>query len=352
MDEEKSKKALEEWRKEVSKSLSETENYFTKQFSKNMSPEEFRKNYYGEFKNDLQNYTSQHAQQENFARANYDRLKAHQELLEVLQERMTPENFLLLKTGEAQLLTHKDISNRSVNVNVRTADKVLFHARIPEFDLTNRYGANWDTTKSKRKASKDMSNKFLPFIVESSTPLNIFKTLITRSKGMNRILLASIFNATLQVDIKKLRAHAKELPEMSLEKLYEEIMSKWDKYRISGWQLRMFEHWLAWIDKDSYRNENMKEFSSKDVMLFFCVMSHAGKDLNDYTHIKWQEGLKTDVLLNLPKHISLGDNGKEIVVSNEQELQSFLLYTIHIRPQFKDEDDKTPTYRIKMKGEN
>ena len=49
---------------------------------------------------------------------------------------------------------------------------------------------------------------------------------------MNQVLIASIFNLILNEHIKVLREIVKELPEMPLEKIYEELLIKYPKYRV------------------------------------------------------------------------------------------------------------------------
>jgi len=62
-----------------------------------------------------------------------------------------------------------------------------------------------------------MANKFLPFIVETSSPVHILKTLLSRSKGMNNNLVASMLYLIFTTELSKLRDIVKELPDMPLE---------------------------------------------------------------------------------------------------------------------------------------
>ena len=200
--------------------------------------------------------------------------------------------------------------------------------------------------------NKDMSNKFLPFIVESSTPLNIFKTLRQRSKGMNRVTVASIFNLTLNEDIKKLRDFAKSLPELPVENLYDEMMTKWPLYRVVDEELRLFEAILNFIpaqEDGEIWSTDMDEFDGKDIMMFFLVLSNCNRDTSEYSRIKWKEALQfDDVFEDLQKWIVLSDSGTPIHLESETELKAFIMYVAKLLPQI--EDEPPPTYCLKFKS--
>jgi hypothetical protein len=101
-----------------------------------------------------------------------------------------------VKRGDFRLMRHKDAENLRTVVVIKD---ILNKKLVTSFFIDD------DEKFSDRHGETDMSNKFLPFIVENSTPLHILKTLLSRSKGMNEVLVASILYLVLEEDIKKLR---------------------------------------------------------------------------------------------------------------------------------------------------
>lgn len=202
--------------------------------------------------------------------------------------------------------------------------------------------ANWDSNKSRGHAKK-MANKFLPFVVDNTPPLSIFKTLITRSKGLNRVLLASIFNLTLNVDIKTLRAAAKALPEMELEKIYEELMNQYPSHRVDGTILHLFETIGETLTQyssydPSIWDKDIEEFELKDRLLYSCVVSNTElEDHHRHCSVNFKRLNQVDKLLSdLPNNIQLSDSGEKVHVFSEDDLIAALMFYIVIHPQLPD----------------
>lgn len=80
-----------------------------------------------------------------------------------------------------------------------------------------------------------MSNKFLPFVVESSPPDTIFKHILKRSKGLSKIRIIEIFVLVLCENIKEIREHINKLPEMTFEALCDELVQIYPQYLMSAY---------------------------------------------------------------------------------------------------------------------
>ena len=200
-------------------------------------------------------------------------------------------------------------------------------------------GPSWDPKRS-QKYEKNMANKFLPFVVESSTPSSIFKTLISRSKGMNQVVLASVFNLVLTKPIGDLREYVKTLPEASLEKIYEELLVKYPDFRIPDSDVNTFLSVLSWFPdtKDyEYWSNELEQYEQKDIITFFLGMIHAGKDISGFTNIPFDKVLSSnsefidEALNNFKGLIRFDDSGEQIiVVGSRKDLVGFVLYKIFL----------------------
>lgn len=206
--------------------------------------------------------------------------------------------------------------------------------------------------KNSANPEKPVSNKFLPFIVESSTPVHIFKTLLSRSKGMNEVIVASIFNLTLNIKIKTLREFVKSLPELPLESTYEELLTKWPQYRIKDEVLQLFQsvhkHILLWMDAETSDmplwDTVLDEFEHKDVMMFFCVISQDKKKQHEYSKIQYHRMHEFDkISKNLTKHIKLADDGHKIHLTSGVDIAAFIMFNVVVLPQLPD-SKPPPTY--------
>lgn len=180
------------------------------------------------------------------------------------------------------------------------------------------------------------TNKFLPFIVESSTPKSIYKTLLSRSKGMNKALIASMFNLTLNVDIKLLRETAKALPEMGLEQLYHDMLQSYGDYRVDTETLDFFKNIHGYFPANQlwWDGKELGEFNNDDAMAFFCVCTLKPYVAEQYTEIDFSRiHLHETVLLDFAKYVSFSDDGEEMRFSNYHDLKTFVLYNCLLREQ-------------------
>lgn len=215
-------------------------------------------------------------------------------------------------------------------------------------DAKNRYQKKYSAKapdfEPYTEEKKPMSNKFLPFIVDSSTPKNIFKTLMSRSKGMNSVLIASIFNLTLKIDIKKLRSTVKELPEMPLEKVYEELLQKFPQHRVDEEVLYYAHNVIKLFPPGDYAKQ-LSEFSAKDKATFFCVISKSKYPFDEYSKTNFKKIHDFKVILeNFKEYVHFSDEGVVTKFSGLPHLKTFILYNAIFRPQFLPDYD---TPRIK-----
>lgn len=207
-----------------------------------------------------------------------------------------------------------------------------------------------------QSSEKTMANKFLPFIVETSTPLHIFKTMLSRSKGMNVVVLASVFNLVLTRDISALRDIVKDMPDMALEKLYEELLIKFPGARLDARQVDVFQGMVKWFPEGDHWIDDLKQFEEKDVMLFFLAMCHASMDIEPFTNAPFASLVLTDpsetyaVLDNLPEYVKFSDDGDhEVLFKNSAELRTFILYEGLIKESMVP-DAPARTYRAVFKN--
>lgn len=193
-----------------------------------------------------------------------------------------------------------------------------------------------------------MANKFLPFVVEKSSALNIYQTLISRSKGLPTEIVASVLLIVISKGITEVREYTNTLPDLSTEQLYSEIVSRYSSYRISMENLNLFLALRPYFYHIKYIDRMTKElgdYELKDILIFLLVMTLKGKeDVEQYTDYKFFEMLTTRsvVIGNLPLYISFSDTGsKRITVRNEVDLEAFILFTT-----FMQDSDEDLTYRL------
>lgn len=195
----------------------------------------------------------------------------------------------------------------------------------------------WEN-KVKRKVGdrKPMANKFLPFIVEKSTPPHIYQTLLSRSKGMNTALITSVFYLVLHKGIKEIRTHVKTLPDMQLEALYEELLNHWQEARIPEEDLQIFLGLSNYITSDETDkwDEALSEFSHNDIMAFFLVVCKCGISDNftdlDFHNI-FLQGTREGALNDIGKHKLFSDKASKMMFENPFELKCYILYQIFLR---------------------
>jgi hypothetical protein len=194
-----------------------------------------------------------------------------------------------------------------------------------------------------------MANKFLPFIVENSTPISIFKTLMSRSKGMNNVTLASVFSLVLDKPIAELRHYVKELPDMALEKIYEALIEKYPSARIDAYQIKWFHSLMELVtgNYEEFFHEDLKQFPIKDLAIFIVGTVHCGRFNSEYSKIPFDGVIPYDeetkaVLNNLTQYVKLSDTGTPIFIYSRSNLNAFLIHKALIEPRlYPDKEEET-----------
>jgi hypothetical protein len=156
---------------------------------------------------------------------------------------------------------------------------------------------------------------------------------------MNRALIASVFNLTLSVPINELREVANKLDEMPLDQLYEELLQRYDIYRIDTEMLNYFTNIQTYFpDKPWYEPDNLKDFAIKDVMMFFCVYTIANKGSSEYSSIDLSEIHKQEnIIENFSKYVEFSDSGELMKFKSPHDLKTFILYRALLQKQMEPE---------------
>jgi hypothetical protein len=124
--------------------------------------------------------------------------------------------------------------------------------------------------------------KFFPFIVEKSSPTYIFQAIISRSKGINTLLVGSIFHLIMERGIDEIRTVTKTLPDsMGIAQIYDELMTQYPAFRISEKTYGIFQEMSRYLKIEGFNNfvgEELNEYSHKDIMLFLLVLTLVKKE--------------------------------------------------------------------------
>jgi hypothetical protein len=196
-----------------------------------------------------------------------------------------------------------------------------------------------DTTSTEPPERKKMGNKFLPFIVESSSQEHIFKTLLSRSKGMNRTTVAGVFNMALQLDINLLRKVVSDFPEMGLEEMYTALLQKYPMHIVSDGILSRYEDVIEILfhfhpEEKWYDEDKLGDFAKKDVAMFIFVLNVARIDTSDYSNFEYIDLLDpSNYLDKFYKHVKFCDNGTKMEFATEDALRNYISYAGIFGPQ-------------------
>lgn len=161
--------------------------------------------------------------------------------------------------------------------------------------------------------------KFFPFIVEKSTPTYIYQAILSRSKGINNVLITSVFWLILAKGITSVRDHAKTLPDtMSMSEIYEELLNAFPNYRVSTDSFRIFQEigpYLKVLNKDNeFVFEELNVYEIEDIMCFLMVVSLSGV-ASKYTNLPF-EILHTEDYSDEVKKYKLFSNKNGIVTTH------------------------------------
>lgn len=175
--------------------------------------------------------------------------------------------------------------------------------------------------------------KLLPFIVGKSTPVHIYQTLLSRSKGMNNLLVASVFYLVLDKGIVAVRKDADPLPEMPLEKLYAQLLSIYPTYSISNEFFKKVQAVGTYIkmeNKDGAIPSEMDNYSLIDTMSFLLALMLSEK-LDEYSSLDLKalfNDKANDILQNLPEHALFSTEGDEAQFYTQEDVEAYIHYHV------------------------
>ncbi len=183
-----------------------------------------------------------------------------------------------------------------------------------------------------------MANKFLPFIVEKSKPPHIYQTLLSRSKGLNYSVIASVLYIVLKRGITDVQKFVKTLPDLPLDKVYDEIISHWQQDRVSSEVMDRYINLNNYFDdpKSDHWVEELWEFEVKDILIFMMVMSLLGPDsVKEYTDLDFMSVISNHdtIMNNIPEYVTFSDTGEERMFEGPADLEAFILYNAVLNPE-------------------
>lgn len=203
-------------------------------------------------------------------------------------------------------------------------------------DAMSYQASVFDRIKQSREAKRElhqMSNKFLPFIVESSTPLSIWTTILARSKGMDHGLIVSMFNLTMNYGVQKLRTESKQLPDMDTTDLYAKLMDMHPNYRVDNELLRIFTGMCKYCSKSMLNehvyNDVTVDLSPEQVFQFLFPLCSNELPLSEYTSLPLDHAIDMEHIFKfISDHLKFADDGKEVEFKTADEFKSWCLYMI------------------------
>jgi hypothetical protein len=162
---------------------------------------------------------------------------------------------------------------------------------------------------------------------------------------MNDSLVASVLYMVFLIDLSKLREVVRELPDMPLEELYEELLIKFPHCIIHDKDVQIFQSIHQWFPEETHIwVEDLDVFDVNDIMLFFLAISwlhqrrtsrtESDIDLKDYTYAPFNKLVTTgipsnyveDVLADIRSYVQFDESGELVVFESELDVKSFILY--------------------------
>lgn len=187
--------------------------------------------------------------------------------------------------------------------------------------------------------------KFLPFVVEKSTPIHVYQTLISRSKGLNNLLVTSILYMVVEKGITEIRSAAAELPNMNLNQLYEQLLNAYPSYRITIEQYNKVQSVRRHLtpSHNKFFSSELRDYEASDIMNFLLVMVLTGK-LDKYSQLRFQNlfnGEAEKAEISLTDTGLFSENGDEYIFSSKEDLAGYIWLYECILPT----DSKTQAVR-------
>lgn len=175
--------------------------------------------------------------------------------------------------------------------------------------------------------------KFLPFIVEKSTPENVYQTILSRSKGLNNLLVASILFLVLDKGITKVRKTASTYPDtLPLGKLYEELLTVYPGYSISNENFQIVHAIGKYIEEYAWDRipDSLKEYELTDIMSFLLVMVYINK-LSEYTSLSFKhlfDGKREEAVNDLVPHKLFSSECIPRLFSSSDDLAAYIHFHV------------------------
>ena len=192
---------------------------------------------------------------------------------------------------------------------------------------------NQKSTKRVKLPGETMAANFLPFIVEKSTPIHVYQTILSRSKGVPFNLIASVLNAVIVKSIKTVRKLIETSDEMPVNALYQHIANNYSDLSLSSEDISDFtciSYYITEDDKTFWPSE-LSELSTKEALVFLRAMKHLGK-LEDYTKVNYSALIneQSEVLVNVQKYVTFSNKAPVKTFISNTDLLSFILYSAFV----------------------
>jgi len=181
-----------------------------------------------------------------------------------------------------------------------------------------------------------MSNNFLPFVTSESDDLYIYTSLIQRTKGVHYHKIANLLTIVLSVGQEEIRKYAKELPDINQDEMYNQIINKYDTYKIDEVILKKFLSLERFFKDATYRNDKdstvfdkcLENISIEMSLLFLACVSYLKKDTSIYSECDFKLLINEwdDINLDIKKYADF-DNSKKIkLFSGERDLMAYIAF--------------------------
>lgn len=183
-----------------------------------------------------------------------------------------------------------------------------------------------------------MGSKFLPFIGAGSTPINIYNTILSRSKGMSHASVASLLHIVLREDIVEVRNVADQIQKQTTTELYEAVIEHYNQHRISPEWTALFKAMAPYVDPDKdFVKEHSANHSVEDYLIFVAVMAQMedfpspASGMLTYANTDFLKIFKSyeNILNNLDEYLALSDKAENVKeFSRIIDLKAYIFYVI------------------------
>lgn len=176
-------------------------------------------------------------------------------------------------------------------------------------------------------------NKFLPFITEGSSAIQIYKTLLGKSQGIDNKTIADIFAITLSVGIEDVRNLVANGKKLGTSELYATISNEFHQHQIASGRVRMIDNMPRTISMEDLKltTDKLKDFTVPQIMLFLLAVASAGSTgmRKEYSDIPFEDLLDGDKVQRAYLDISgmFSSTGEVVNFASEAFLESFVLCT-------------------------